>query len=102
NPNRIGDLHLKQVNPQVVAQVLDKDLSFAEAVRMGAMTEPPLGVPEMGPLLDEVSGLGRDLDAIIEHDLYPCPPDIPLSIAKRTKAYLTSCTGATIDFGRSE
>ncbi|MCP0199951.1 sugar phosphate isomerase/epimerase, partial [Salmonella enterica subsp. enterica serovar Mbandaka] len=69
-PDRIGYLHLKQVNPLVVQHVLDKDLSFAEAVRMGAMIEPPLGVPEMGPLLDEVSGLGRDLDAIIEHDLY--------------------------------
>lgn len=100
-PDRVGYLHLKQVNPLVVQHVLDKDLSFAEAVRMGAMMEPPLGVPEMGPLLDEVSGLGRDLDAIIEHDLYPCPPDIPLPIAKRTKAYLSSCSGATIDFGRT-
>ena len=77
------------MNPLVVQHVLDKDLPFAEAVRMGAMIEPPLGLAEMGPLLDEVSGLGRDLDAIIEHDLYPCPPDIPLSIAKRTKAYLS-------------
>ena len=101
-PDRIGYLHLKQVNPLVVQHVLDKDLSFAEAVRMGAMIEPPLGVPEMGPLLDEISGLGRDLDAIIEHDLYPCTPDMPLPIAKRTKAYLSSCSGATIDFGRPQ
>jgi len=100
-PDRIGFLHLKQVNPLVVSHVLDNDLSFAEAVRMGAMVEPPLGVPEMGPLLDAVSDLGRDLDAIIEHDLYPCPPDVPLPIAKRTKAYLSSCSGATLDFGRS-
>ncbi|HXD26675.1 MAG TPA: sugar phosphate isomerase/epimerase, partial [Propionibacteriaceae bacterium] len=34
-PDRIGYLHLKQVNPQIVEQVLDKDLSFPEAVRMG-------------------------------------------------------------------
>jgi inosose dehydratase len=98
-PDRIGYLHLKQVNPLVVAHVLDKDLSFAEAVRMGAMIEPPLGVPEMGPLLDAVSAIGRDVDAIIEHDLYPCPPDVPVPIAKRTKAYLSSCSEATIDFG---
>jgi inosose dehydratase len=101
-PDRIGYLHLKQVNPLVVQHVLDKDLSFAEAVRMGAMIEPPLGLPEMGPLLDEISGLGCDLDAIIEHDLYPCTPDMPLPIAKRTKAYLSSCSGATIDFGRPQ
>jgi inosose dehydratase len=101
-PDRIGYLHLKQVNPQVVAQVLDKDLSFPEAVRMGAMIEPPLGVPEMPPLLEAVSALDRDIEGIIEHDLYPCAPDLPLPIAKRTKDYLSSCSSATIEFGRHQ
>lgn len=99
-PDRIGYLHLKQINPQVVAQVLDKDLSFPEAVRMGAMIEPPLGVPDMPALLDAVSALDRDIEGIIEHDLYPCPPDLPLPIAQRTKTYLSSCSGANIEFGR--
>jgi inosose dehydratase len=99
-PDRIGYLHLKQINPQVVEQVLDKDLSFPEAVRMGAMIEPPLGLPEMPPLLDAVSALDRDIEGIIEHDLYPCPPEMPLPIAKRTKAYLSTCSSATIEFGR--
>jgi inosose dehydratase len=98
-PDRIGYLHLKQVNPEVIAQVLDHDISFPEAVRMGAMIEPPQGVPEMGPLLDAVAALDRDLLAIIEHDLYPCAPDVPLPIAKRTKTYLSSCSGAQIEFG---
>jgi inosose dehydratase len=100
-PDRIGYLHLKQVNPVIVEKVLDKDLSFPEAVRMGAMIEPPLGIPEMPPLLEAVAGLGRDIEGIIEHDLYPCAPDLPLPIAKRTKAYLSSCSGATVDFGRT-
>lgn len=99
-PDRIGYLHLKQINPQVIAQVLDKDLSFPEAVRMGAMIEPPLGVPDMPALLDAVSALDRDIEGIIEHDLYPCSPDLPLPIAKRTKTYLSSCSGANIEFGR--
>ena len=68
---------------------------------MGAMTEPPLGLPDMPPLLEAVAGLGRDIEGIIEHDLYPCSPDLPLPIARRTKTYLSSCSGATIDFGRS-
>jgi inosose dehydratase len=101
-PDRIGYLHLKQVNPLVVSQVLDKDLSFPEAVRMGAMIEPPLGVPEMPPLLEAVSNLGRDIEGIIEHDLYPCSPDLPLPIAKRTRAYLSNCSGATIEFRRQQ
>jgi inosose dehydratase len=98
-PDRIGYLHLKQVNPEIIAQVLDHDISFPEAVRMGAMIEPPQGVPEMGPVLDAVAALDRDLLAIIEHDLYPCAPDVPLPIAQRTKTYLSSCSGAQIDFG---
>jgi inosose dehydratase len=99
-PDRIGYLHLKQVNPQIVEQVLDKDLSFPEAVRMGAMIEPPLGVPDMPPLLEAIAGLGRDVQGIIEHDLYPCAPDLPLPIAQRTKSYLSSCSGAAIEFRR--
>lgn len=98
-PDRIGYLHLKQVNPEVITEVLDHDISFPEAVRMGAMIEPPQGVPEMGPVLDAIAALDRDLSAIIEHDLYPCAPDVPLPIAKRTKTYLSSCSGAMIDFG---
>ena len=81
-------------------QVLDKDIPWVEAVRMGAMTEPPLGVPDMPAVLDALGGLNRDVVAIVEHDLYPCPPDMPLPIAKRTKAYLSSCSGANIEFGR--
>jgi inosose dehydratase len=99
-PDRIGYLHLKQINPLVVEQVLDKDLSFPEAVRMGAMIEPPLGVPDMPPLLEAVAGLGRDVEGIIEHDLYPCSPDLPLPIAQRTKSYLSSCSRAAIEFRR--
>ena len=92
----------------MVQHVLDKDLPFAEAVRMGAMIEPPLGLPEMGPLLDEVSGLGRDLDAIIEHDLYParltyrCPsPSAPRPTSARAAPPSTSERVMTICGSRS-
>ena len=98
-PERIGYVHLKQVNPLIVEQVLDKDISFPEAVRMGAMIEPPLGLPEMPPVLEALAGLDREIKGIIEHDLYPCPPDLPLPIAKRTKAYLSSCSNVNIDMG---
>ena len=74
-------------------------LSFPEAVRMGALIEPPLGVPEMAPLLDALAALDRDISGIIEHDLYPCASDVPLPIAKRTKAYLSTCSTVDIDMG---
>ena len=98
-PERIGYVHLKQVDPEIVAKVLEQDLSFPEAVRMGAMIEPPLGVPDMPPLLEALRGLDRDIQGIIEHDLYPCAPDVPLPIARRTKAYLKSCSDVHLAMG---
>lgn len=90
-PERIGYVHLKQVDSAVVERVHREGLSFAEAVQLGAMVEPPNGVPEMPPLLDALGDLDADLFAIVEQDMYPCDPDAPLPIAKRTRSYLGSC-----------
>jgi inosose dehydratase len=87
NPDRIGYAHLKQVDPDVRQRVQDEALSFAEAVRLGAMVEPPKGDPSMPPLLEALADLNTDLFAIVEQDLYPCDPDVPLPIATRTREY---------------
>jgi inosose dehydratase len=88
-PDRIGYLHLKQADPDVVQQVKAEDLWFAEAVRRGVMCEPPKGEPDTEALLDAVDQyLDGDLFAIVEQDLYPCDPDVPLPIASRTCKYL--------------
>lgn len=98
-PERIGYLHLKQVDPAVIDKVHAEDLSFPEAVKLGAMIEPPHGVPDLPPLLEEVERLGVDMFAIVEQDLYPCAPDVPLPIARRTHTYLSSCGGAQWEIG---
>ena len=85
-PDRIGYLHLKQVDPEVRAKVEAEDLPFGEAVKLGAMTEPPRGIPEMPPLLAAIDKLGIDVFAIVEQDMYPCEVDAPLPIAKRTRS----------------
>jgi inosose dehydratase len=87
HPDRIGYVHLKQVDPLVLRQVRAERLDFAAAVRLGAMVEPPNGEPAMGPILTALAGLGRELFCIVEQDLYPCPPDVPLPIATRTRGY---------------
>ncbi len=84
-PERIGYLHLKQVDPVVRAKVEAEDLPFGEAVKLGAMTEPPLGIPDMPPLLAAIDRLGIDVFAIVEQDMYPCAVDAPLPIAQRTR-----------------
>ncbi|MEV4438225.1 sugar phosphate isomerase/epimerase [Streptomyces sp. NPDC049577] len=88
---RIGYLHLKQVDPEVLADVVDRGTPFGPAVRQGVMCEPPRGVPALEPVLAAAQGLGVDLFAIVEQDMYPCEPDRPLPIARRTRAFLRSC-----------
>lgn len=91
-PDRIGYVHLKQVDPDVVAKVHAEGIGFGEAVKLGAMCEPPRGVPEMPPILEALAKLEHaELFAIVEQDMYPCPPDQPLPIATRTLEYLQGC-----------
>lgn len=88
---RIGYLHLKQVDPEILAEVRGAGTPFGPAVRQGVMCEPPRGVPALEPVLAAAQGLGVDLFAIVEQDMYPCPPDQPLPIAERTRRFLKGC-----------
>ncbi|GAA0474220.1 sugar phosphate isomerase/epimerase [Streptomyces sp. NPDC046215] len=88
---RIGYLHLKQVDPAVLADVIAKGTPFGPAVRQGVMCEPPRGVPALEPVLAAAAKLDADLFAIVEQDMYPCPPDRPLPIARRTRGFLRGC-----------
>jgi inosose dehydratase len=88
---RLGYLHLKQVDPEILAQVVADEVPFGPAVGRGVMCEPPAGVPALEPVLTAAQSLGVDLFAIVEQDMYPCPPDKPLPIAERTRGFLRSC-----------
>jgi inosose dehydratase len=90
-PDRIGYVHLKQVDPAVVSLARREGLAFAAAVRLGVMVEPPLGVPAMQPILAALSGVDADLFAIVEQDLYPCDASVPFPIAQRTRTYFAGC-----------
>jgi inosose dehydratase len=90
-PSRIGYVHLKQVDPKVLDAVDAEHLSFAEAVKRGVCPEPPAGVPSFEAIHAALAPLDPDLFAIVEQDLYPCAPDVPLPIAQRTRAYLRRC-----------
>ena len=91
HPDRIGYVHLKSIDPDVLATVRAEGMSFAQAVQLGAMVEPDRGEPDMPPLLADLDAVGLRLTAIVEHDLYPTPPDIPLPIATRTNRYYRGC-----------
>jgi inosose dehydratase len=97
-PERIGYLHLKQVEPDLLADVLKNDVPFAEAVQLGVMVEPPLGVPDYAPILKAAAAANPGIFAIVEQDMYPVADFAqPLEIARRTHAYLAGC-GAELRF----
>jgi inosose dehydratase len=88
---RIGYVHIKQMDPEILRQVREEDLGFGEAVKRGVCVEPPAGVPDPADIVTALSGLDAELFVIVEQDLYPCEPDVPLPIAVRTRDYLNGC-----------
>jgi inosose dehydratase len=88
---RIGYVHLKQMDPAVMAEVRAHDLSFGEAVRRGVAVEPPRGVPDVQAVIEALRESGASastLFCVVEQDMYPCSADTPLPVATRTHAYL--------------
>ncbi|MFJ4240620.1 TIM barrel protein [Streptomyces iakyrus] len=88
---RVGYVHIKQMDPQVLAQVAAEDLSFGEAVRRGVCVSPPAGVPKPADVVAELARLEAELFVIVEQDLYPCAPEVPLPIAVSTREHLAGC-----------
>jgi inosose dehydratase len=91
-PDRIGYLHLKQVDTSLLFDVLKNDVPFADAVTQGIMCEPPGGVPELGPIIDAVAALDSNIFAIVEQDMYGTDIELPLGIATRIREHIFSCT----------
>ena len=85
---RIWYLHLKAVDPGVLAQVEAEKLSFADAVQRDVMCEPGLGVPALDDLAAAFGSMPADTFVIVEQDLYPCDLDRPYPIAARTRKTL--------------
>jgi len=90
-PERITYVHLKSVDPKVRARALAEKLPLSEAVKLGVMCEPWDGEPYMPPVLDALGALDREIFTVIEQDLYPVDPHIPLPIGARTAGYYAGC-----------
>jgi inosose dehydratase len=85
---RISYLHLKNVDASVVASVRTKSKPFASAVQDGAFTTLEAGTVDLKAFRDVLEAVGYDGWAIVEQDMYPAPPDKPLPIARRNRAFL--------------
>ncbi|WP_144764566.1 sugar phosphate isomerase/epimerase [Curtobacterium sp. 9128] len=94
HPERIGYLHLKQVDTDLLFDVLKNDVPFGTAVAQGIMTEPPHGTPELAPVIEAVAAINPDVFGIVEQDMYGCSVDAPGPIAERTFRHILDSTTA--------
>lgn len=85
---RVGYVHIKQMDPDVLTQVAAERLSFGEAVKRGVCVTPPAGVPNPAEVVTELARGDEPLYVVVEQDLYPCAPDVPLPIARTTRECL--------------
>ena len=89
-PDRIGYVHIKQMDPAIVERAEREDLAFGQAVALGASCEPPGGLPDVPSVLAALTELDAELFVVVEQDMYPVDFDLPLPIATRTRSYLNS------------
>jgi inosose dehydratase len=101
-PERIGYVHIKQMDPAIAERAVAEDLPFGHAVAQGASVEPPAGEPDVPAVIEALSELlhhpspdyqsaeHAELFVVVEQDMYPVDFDIPLPIATRTRQYLNS------------
>lgn len=87
-PDRIGYVHIKQMDPAIVERAEREDLAFGQAVAMGASCEPPAGLPDIPSVVEALNGLDAELFVVVEQDMYPVDFDKPEPIARRTRDYL--------------
>ena len=65
-PDRIGYVHLKQMDPDVLAKVDAEDLAFAHAVKLGVSCPAPQGIPAFEPIIDELLALDAEKFLVVE------------------------------------
>jgi inosose dehydratase len=90
-PERIGYVHIKQVDPTIARTAGEEGIPFGQAVKRGVCVEPPNGAPAVESIADALGALETDPFVVVEQDLYPCAFDVPLPIAIHTREYLRRC-----------
>ena len=83
-----GPFGFLPTDPEVVQRVRRENLSFGEAVSLGVCAPPDAGQPKVGAVIDALAALDKELYVIVEQDLYPCAPDVPLPLAIETRRVL--------------
>lgn len=89
---RVKHVHLKDIRPQVVAQVKAERMSFLQGVRAGAFTVPGDGVIDFTPLFQVLEENKYRGWMIVEAEQDPAKAN-PLEYALKTRSYIREKTG---------
>lgn len=89
---RIGHVHLKDIRPDVFAQVKEQDMSFLRAVRAGVFTVPGDGMIDFPVLFDILNEHNYDGWYIVEAEQDPAKAN-PLEYAILARDYIRRYAG---------
>jgi inosose dehydratase len=90
--DRIKHVHLKDIRPQVLATVVQQNLSFADAIQAGVFTVPGDGAIDFVPILQALADAGFEGWLVVEAEQDPAKAN-PLEYALKARAYLREVLG---------
>lgn len=91
---RIRHLHLKDVQPAVLAEVRQRRIPYLDAVKRGIFCELGQGAVDIPGVLHELEQTGFDGWGVFEQDIDPAQSDAkPLESAARSRTYLRTVAG---------
>jgi inosose dehydratase len=86
--DRIPYYHFKNVDPALLSKINDEHIDFITGFQSGVMCELDRGVVDFAEVCRFLETRGFDGYAVYEQDMYPCPPDKPLPIARHNRQVL--------------
>ena len=90
--NRIKHVHLKDIRPDVVADVKANGLSFLQGVRKGTFTVPGDGVIDFAPIFEVLSENDYEGYVLVEAEQDPAIAN-PFKYAKMARKYIADKAG---------
>ena len=90
--DRIRHVHLKDIRPDVVAQVKAERMSFLDGVRAGAFTIPGDGCIDYDPIFKVLEESGYEGYMVVEAEQDPAKAN-PLEYAIRARKFIKEKTG---------
>ena len=90
--NRIKHVHLKDIRPDVVAEVKANGLSFLQGVRKGTFTVPGDGVIDFAPIFDVLAENNYEGYVLVEAEQDPAIAN-PFEYALKARKYIADKAG---------